>query len=83
MNTPKLQQLQNVHDDSHLYRLQPLLFYCITPPSSPAPQFYSFPPPPPPPPHFFYISQNFIMARFAAFERSKLHHILKTASISP
>ena len=31
----------------------------------------------------FYISQNFIMARFAAFERSILHQILKTASISP
>ena len=32
---------------------------------------------------FFYISQNFIMACFAAFERSKLHQILTTASISP
>ena len=49
MNTPKLQQLQNVYDDPNLYRLQPLQFYCITPPSSPAPQFYSFLPPPPPP----------------------------------
>ena len=32
---------------------------------------------------FLYISQNFIMARLAAFVRSKLHQILKTASISP
>ena len=31
----------------------------------------------------FYISQNFIMARFAAFERSKLHQTFMTASISP
>ena len=31
----------------------------------------------------FHITQNFIMERFAAFERSKLHQILKTASISP
>ena len=30
-----------------------------------------------------YISQNFIMARFAAFERIKLHQILKPASTSP
>ena len=32
---------------------------------------------------FSYISQNFIMASIAAFERNKLHQILKTASISP
>ena len=30
-----------------------------------------------------HISQNFIMARFAEFDRSKLHQILKTASILP
>ena len=28
-----------------------------------------------------YISQNFIMARFAVFERIKLHQIFKAASI--
>ena len=32
---------------------------------------------------FLYISQNFIMARFAAFEGIKLHQILKPASTSP
>ena len=31
----------------------------------------------------FYISQNFIMAHFAAFERSKLYQTFTTASISP
>ena len=31
----------------------------------------------------FYISQNFIIARSAAFERNKLRQILKIASISP
>ena len=31
----------------------------------------------------FYISQNFIMARCAAFERSKFDQILKITSISP
>ena len=30
-----------------------------------------------------YITQNFIMARFPAFERNKVHQILKIASISP
>ena len=30
-----------------------------------------------------YISQNFIIARFAAFERNKLHQILMMVSISP
>ena len=30
-----------------------------------------------------YISQNFIMAHFAAFERSKLHQTFMTACISP
>ena len=30
-----------------------------------------------------YISQNFIMARFPAFERNKVHQILKIVSISP
>ena len=32
---------------------------------------------------FLYISQNFIMARFAVFEQIKLHQIFKAASISP
>ena len=32
---------------------------------------------------FSYISQNFIMVCFAAFEWNELHQILKTASISP
>ena len=31
----------------------------------------------------FYISQNFIMARFAGFERSKLDQTFMAASISP
>ena len=31
----------------------------------------------------FYISQNFIIARFAAFEWIKLHQIFKPASTSP
>ena len=30
-----------------------------------------------------YVSQNSIIARFAAFERNKLHQILKIVSISP
>ena len=30
-----------------------------------------------------YISQNYVMARFTVLERSKLHQILKTTSISP
>ena len=30
-----------------------------------------------------YIFQNYVMARFAVLERSKLHQILKTTSISP
>ena len=30
-----------------------------------------------------YITQNFIMARFPAFERNKVHQILKIAFISP
>ena len=34
-------------------------------------------------PSFLYISQNYVMARFAVLERSKLHQILKTTSISP
>ena len=32
---------------------------------------------------FLYISQNFIMARFPAFERNKLHQTLKPVSTSP
>ena len=34
-------------------------------------------------PSFLYISQNYVMARFAVLERNKLHQILKTTSISP
>ena len=33
--------------------------------------------------NILYISQNFIMARFAAFERIKLHQTLKPVSTSP
>ena len=33
--------------------------------------------------HHHNITQNFIMARFPAFERNKVHQILKIASISP
>ena len=57
--------------------------YIGFPPPPPPPQFYCFPSSSSSSSSILYISENLIMARFAVFQRIKLHQIFTAASISP